>query len=163
MSKSDTYRERLALHQGTEQGTEPNTATDPDTKPERKARRKKETGTLAKTAGHELINTQRRGASEVLEALEKGEEVLNATLGYQQGQYLADIRMAGSTAGFLDRFSSQKIDNLQALESLLKANSEKYDPLSILADLGLVDTEDDDSIKDKSRDLSEKDYSVFLH
>lgn len=170
-AKLDSYRKLLALKQGTDPDTD--TDTESEQKPERKARKKKGESAIEKTIGHDLVNGQRADTNQVMSALEKGEEALNATIGYQRGQYLADLRLAGSTAGFLDRYATAKIDNLGALKNLLEANARDYNPLSILADLGLADVETVDGdgetlepnadLKDKSKAFAEEDYSAFLH
>lgn len=118
---------------------------------------------IAKSEGHKLTNQQQSEAAELIGGLEHQEQMLIATIGYQEGQNRARLRLAAQTAGTVDVLTAASLERIQALQEGLKTNLETHNPLDILAGLGLSRTpEETQELREKIEGLDEEDFSRFL-
>lgn len=132
----------------------------------KRGRRKNATSTesaIAKSEGHKLMNQQQSETAELIGGLERQEQVLIATIGYQEGQNRARLRLAAQTAGTVDVLTTASLERIQALQEGLKNNLENHNPLDILAGLGLSRTsEETQELREKIEGLDGEDFSRFL-
>lgn len=133
------------------------------TKAKRARKKANPDGVIAKSEGHKLTNKQQAEAAELIGGLERQEQILIATIGYQEGQNRAKLRLAAQTAGTVDVLTAASIERIQALQEGLKVNLETHNPLDILAGLGLSRTpEETQELREKIEGLDGEDFNRFL-
>lgn len=140
-------------------------STEPRTEVKAKRGRKKSSPdtAIAKSEGHKLTNQQQSEAAELIGGLERQEQMLIATIGYQEGQNRARLRLAAQTAGTVDTLTAASLERIQALQEALKTNLETHNPIDILAGLGLSRTsEETQELREKIEGLDGEDFSRFL-
>lgn len=161
------YESLKSLGAATEDGNgtgNGNGETEPKARAKRGRKKQQSDETaIAKSPGHQLTNQQQVEASELIGGLERQEQVLIATIGYQEGQNRARLRLAAQTAGTVDVLTSASLERIQALQEGLKNNLENHNPLDILAGLGLSRTsEETQELREKIEGLDGEDFSRFL-
>lgn len=160
------YESLKSLGAATEDGNgagNGNGETEPKARVKRGRKKTNPDTAIAKSEGHRLTNQQQSEAAELIGGLERQEQVLIATIGYQEGQNRARLRLAAQTAGTVDVLTAASLERIQALQEGLKNNLENHNPLDILAGLGLSRTsEETQELREKIEGLDGEDFSRFL-
>lgn len=157
------YESLKSLGSATEDGNSEATEQKTETKAKRGRKKTNPDTAIAKSEGHKLTNQQQAEAAELIGGLERQEQVLIATIGYQEGQNIGRLRLAARTAGTVDVLTSASLERIQALQEDLKNNLETHNPLDILAGLGLSRTpEETQELREKIKGLDGEDFSRFL-